>query len=567
LTIQERTGMPRWVYVLAGLLLLSLFLIANRGAYRGFFQGDDLDNLGWAPTLPAIDFVKGLVTPIFSRNNFRPVGHFYFRLMEMRAGLQFARYVAVLQAIHVLNAVLLVLLLRRMKFRWGAAVAALLFFAFHPATFDAYWQPMYVFDVLCGTFCLLSFLGWVEGRWILSFVAFWLAYKAKEVAVMLPAVFFLYEYAVGGKRWKQLIPFFAVSLLFGIQALIANAGTHDAYTLQMTPGGVGNALLFYGEHLFLNAWPLLMFLPAVYFTRDRRFYFGILATLLLTAPMLALPTRLSPVYLYVPLIGMAVSVASLAEFKPVLAVPVFLMLWLPITYLHMREYRKATLTAADENRTYVNTLAEFVKASPSTNAFIYDGEPGTLHSWGIGGALRYLRKRQDVQIDSIDSPGAAEILRNNDLAVLSWDGLLRKLQITRRDPATPIAAYVSIDRGMPIWQFGDGWFPRENKFRWTRPMAWATLMRPADAKHFSVTANFSPVHIAEAGTVHLKVIANGEEIGSHDFNRGGWQTVEWTVKPGPEGPVRVEFQSDPPYRPKNDPRTLGIALGAFGYLP
>ena len=43
-----------------------------------------------------------------------------------------------------------------------AALSAALFFLYHPATFDAYWQPMYVFDVLCGTFCLLSFLAFID---------------------------------------------------------------------------------------------------------------------------------------------------------------------------------------------------------------------------------------------------------------------------------------------------------------------------------------------------------------------------------------------------------------------
>ena len=51
---------------------------------------------------------------------------------------------------------------------------------------DAYWKPMYVFDLFCTTFCLASILLYAHGRWILSFIAFWLAYKSKELAVMLP---------------------------------------------------------------------------------------------------------------------------------------------------------------------------------------------------------------------------------------------------------------------------------------------------------------------------------------------------------------------------------------------
>jgi len=55
---------------------------------------------------------------------------------------------------------------------------------------------MYVFDLLCGTLCVASVLLWARGRWILSFLAFWLAYKSKELAVMLPAVLVLLRVVV-----------------------------------------------------------------------------------------------------------------------------------------------------------------------------------------------------------------------------------------------------------------------------------------------------------------------------------------------------------------------------------
>ena len=71
------------------------------------------------------------------------------------------------------------------------------------ALFDAVWKPMYVFDVLCATFCLLSVLMWTRRRWILSLLAFWLAYKAKELAVMLPAVLLCYEMWIGTRRWNR----------------------------------------------------------------------------------------------------------------------------------------------------------------------------------------------------------------------------------------------------------------------------------------------------------------------------------------------------------------------------
>ena len=40
-------------------LLAALFLIVNRGAYAGYFQDDEIDNLSWAPYLSSLDFLKG----------------------------------------------------------------------------------------------------------------------------------------------------------------------------------------------------------------------------------------------------------------------------------------------------------------------------------------------------------------------------------------------------------------------------------------------------------------------------------------------------------------------------
>src|SRR5215831_7147522 len=142
--------------VLLFLLFAALFLIANRSAYRGYFQDDEIDNLSWTPYLTGLDYLKGLATPLYQPNNFRPAGHFYFHAVEAVAGLDFPVYVAVIQAFHLLNVWLLWLVVRRLGAPPLAAAVACLFFGVHMALFDNFWKPMYVFDVLCGTFSLVS---------------------------------------------------------------------------------------------------------------------------------------------------------------------------------------------------------------------------------------------------------------------------------------------------------------------------------------------------------------------------------------------------------------------------
>jgi hypothetical protein len=559
--------MRRWATAVLLIGIVLLFFVANRGAYKGYFQADDLDNLAWTPALSGTDFLAGLVSPVFSRNNFRPVGHFYFHVMESRAGLRFPPYVAVLQLLHLLNGGLIWLVLRRLKMQPMAALAGTLFFLFHAATFDAYWQPMYVFDVFCGTFCLLSFLAFANRRWVLSFVCFWLAYKSKEVAVMLPAVLALYEFVLGEKKWKPLVPFFLVSLSFGLQALITNAGTNDAYTLKLSGTTLLNAVLFYLPKFLLAGAATLAAVLAIVFLKDRRAWIGVGAALLFLVPLLALPNRMYSVYLYVPLLGAAIAVAAILDRTKAYGALLFLAIWLPVTYVQMREYRKGALTVADENRAYVAGLADFVHSSPQTSAFIEDGAPESMHPWGIEGALRCLTKKPAIQLASINSPEAKAILAQKDVAVLSWDAGSRKVQVTHRDASSPDASYVSIRRGMPIWQFGDGWYGRENLYRWTKPNALVTLMRPEGAKQFEVSVNIGPVHIREVGKLKLEILVNGESIGEQEFTVSGWQKRIFPLKPAPAGLVSVEFRSSPTYHPANDGRSLGIAVGGFGFTP
>lgn len=76
--------------------------------------------------------------------------------------------------LHVTVAGLLFGLLRRVEIPALPAFAATLFFAFHPALFDAWWKPMFLYDVLCALFSLIALLAWQARRPAIAFVAFWL---------------------------------------------------------------------------------------------------------------------------------------------------------------------------------------------------------------------------------------------------------------------------------------------------------------------------------------------------------------------------------------------------------
>jgi hypothetical protein len=549
--------------------MVILFLIANRGAYQGYFHGDDLDNLSWTRHLTATDFAQGFVSPQFFTNNFRPTGHLVYALMGRAAGLDFRWYVAAIHLLHFANVWLVWLLARRLGLGPWAAAAGGLFFAFHMGVFDALWKPMYVFDVLCASLCLLSLLAYARRGWVVSLVLFWLAYKAKEVAVMLPAVLALYEYWFGEKRWKRLAPFFAVSLWFGLQVLMTpEAGTD--YALGFSPGDLWKTVTFYSSQLLLPyAGLAVVALPLV--LRDRRLHFGLAALGLLLTPMLLLPGRLSGAYLYLPLAGAAVALAALAGRaktpKTVALVALFFLAWIPWNYAHLRANRRVALTVAQENRSYVSTLLKEKEVLWRTRDFVYDGVPQGLQSWGIRGALRYIGPRQDIEACPVEDPCARKAFDGGSFAVLGWDPGRRELSLLAPQPGAHDSAYIQIrgQRHHPPWQLEEGWRAWEYSFRWIRPYARARLWRPPGARTFELVAHIGPDQIRVLGRTTVEVYLEGRLLGRQEFTEARIQALRWPAPPGQPGPVRVEFRVTPEFRPAPQETPLGIPIAAFGF--
>ncbi|MFB3827486.1 MAG: hypothetical protein ACE15B_11990 [Bryobacteraceae bacterium] len=559
--------MKRWSGAALFLAAAVLFLIANRGAYEGFFQDDELDNISWTPAVSAGVYVRELVSPRLAESNFRPVGHLFFNAATRAFGLDFPKYIFPLHALHLLNVWLLWRLARRLGCnRWAASAGAILF-SFHMACFDIYWKPMYVFDLLCGTFVLSSLLLWTGERWVLSFAAFWLAYKSKELAVMLPFVLLGYEYWLGKRRWKPLLPFLLASFTFGVQALIANRGRSDVYAFRFQGGGLRETARYYSDRILMIPFGgvALPFVPLV--VRDRRVWFGIVALFLFFAPLTFLPGRVFAAYCYVPLIGAALALAAIADHGHRVFVAIFFLVWIPFNMIHLRMNRRQALAIADENRRYVAGIREFASQHPGMRRFVFDGRPFALHSWGVKGALAYFYRTNQIDVVAADDAEAQKLLHSGEpVAVLTWDPLRSRVLAAARRQDTPLEPFIKMGPLAPIWQLGQGWFSSEGSYRWTRPVARATLQRPEGARRFELTVNVNPDLIRDLGRSRVRVWLNETPLGERVFTRNGWQTAEWELAPAPAGPVPVRLEADP-YRTPRDNREFGVAVVSFGFKP
>jgi hypothetical protein len=433
--------MPKWLGsrgilpLLAGVVVAIVFIGLNHTAYDGFFQDDELDNLRWAPSRPASIFIKGLIDPRFERYNFRPVGHLYFALMGRNFGLDFPPYMTPIFALHLLNALLLYLLMRKLGIKQWCALASAAFFTLSATAFDAYWKPMYVFDLLCTTFSLASILLYAYRRWVLSFIAFWLAYKAKELAVMLPFVLAVYEYWFGERKFKVLIPFLLAALSFGIQGIVLNPikNKNTDYSFHFAFNALKRTAPFYA-HRFLM-FPLSGFLLfALAFIRDRRIWFGLLAMVLVMVPLLFLPGRLFEAYAYLPLACAAIAMAAAASrWNPVWAW-IALAVWMPFNLRQWHDERRAKLALDDQIFSFVDSTQSFAARNPAVLTFVYDGIPSGFHAWGAAAAWSIAHHQIELPAFFVLWPEGKRALGTQTVAFGSWDRQRPQLTISVRPP-------------------------------------------------------------------------------------------------------------------------------------
>ncbi len=544
-------------------LLAVAFYVANHGAFKGYFQDDDLDNLSFTRELGLSQFLTPLVWPRVFENNFRPVGHFFYYAMERTAGLNYWAYIAFLQCVHLLNAALLWVVLRRLGLSVMASCAGTLFWVFHMAAFDVFWKPMYVFDLLCGLCCLLSLLAYMKDRWVLSLVAMWLGYRSKEVAIMLPVVIAAYEMLLGSRKWRRLIPFFALSLTLGMQAIFQNQHREEnEYSLHFALSSLWTCLRFYAGKVMLVPYAGFAIL-LLFFMRDRRVSFGVIGFCAMLLPMLLLPGRLFSAYMYVPLIGLGIAAGAIAANLNPRWIAAFFLVWLPWNYVNLRWDRRVVLADSDDRRTFAQRLAEFSRTNPDVHTFL--GGKGPMNAYGTRAAIRLAYPPfTKILFTTQDDPDYRQIFKFYPAAVLNWSAARHDLGILVKRTETPDASYIRMGSDTPIWQLEKGWYEPDGMYRWIQPEATARLSRPENARHFELVVNVGPELLYRLKHSKVAVSLNGSLIGERDFTSASVQAVRWEIPAGPPGSTEVGFHVSPEYR---GPRRLGIAIVSFGFIP
>ena len=315
------------------------------------------------------------------------------------------------------------------------ALAATAFFTWSAGALDAYWKPMYVFDLLCATFSLTSILLYSHRRFVLSFLAFWCAYKSKELAVMLPIVLLAWEQWFGERKYTRVVPFMLTSLSFGVQGVLRNPNVDNEYTFRFTWAALRTTAPFYARRIFLfrPGWLLVLALLAV---RDRRIWFGLLAAVSLVFTLLFLPGRLYEAYIYLPLAFMSIALAAAASRVSPMWAWIALALWMPVNLRNLRNEQRVKLAADNEARIFVGAINHWVAGNPDIRTLVYDRPPGGYHHWGVTGAWNIAHHAVGMPAYYVEWPQAKKALADDTVAYATWDSETKRLVVRTRTPGS-----------------------------------------------------------------------------------------------------------------------------------
>jgi hypothetical protein len=443
------------------------------------------------------------------------------------------------------------------------------------AAFYVYWRPMFHFDLLCGLFIILCLYLYVRGNLLLSLIAFWLAYKSKEIGVAVPAILLLYEWWFAGRRWRRVAPFAVIAASFVVQAFLHNRMAKGTYAMHFQLSDVWTCVRYYADHVLFVPYLGFLLPLLLLFKRDRRVAFGLWFALCTLAPMFLLPGRLYDAYLYIPSVGLAITAAFLAEGAPRWAVAGFCAAWLGANAYVLDQKAPHELELADHNRHFFQAVLQMAKKHPEIRAITFRNGPPEMGPWGLN-AVFYLALPEAKAVWGED-PRAASIESGDDVAITSWDfdhDVLR-YHVTGHSDVTGYA--VHFNRPEEMDSLAGGWYNREGAgFCWSTPRAAAKLRLPESPREFYIAFNAVSDQIRMGGTLSVSAELAGVALPALQFPHEGEQTAVWrltsqdlariskTSEGGKVVPVIIE--SSPAFRPSNgDARVLGLAVTEFGF--
>jgi len=212
-------------------VLAAVTIFVYRPAWDGGFLWDDDVYITNNELLTAPDGLRRIWFSLDSPSQYFPLVYTTFRIEHGLWGLNSTGYHWVNLVLHVANALLVWLVLARLKVPGGWVAGAI--FALHPVQVESVAWVTERKNVLMAFFFLLTLLAWiafVDGRtkrpWLfygLGLILYLFALSAKTTACTLPAALFLILWLqrtpISWRRVFQIVPFLVLGIAMGVLAM------------------------------------------------------------------------------------------------------------------------------------------------------------------------------------------------------------------------------------------------------------------------------------------------------------------------------------------------------------
>jgi tetratricopeptide (TPR) repeat protein len=219
--LQEADPAQRYRRFAGALLILLATLICYSPALRGDFIWDDDRHISQNPTLIDADGLRRIWFEWGATPQYYPMTHTSFWIEQQLWGLNTTGYHLTNVLLHSVNAMLLWLLLRRLRIG-GAFVIALLF-ALHPVNVESVAWMTERKNTLGMFFALLSvmeFLKTTRSSYWLALLFFLCALLSKTITASVPAVLLILIWwqqgRVSRRKLLRLAPMFAIGAAMGV---------------------------------------------------------------------------------------------------------------------------------------------------------------------------------------------------------------------------------------------------------------------------------------------------------------------------------------------------------------
>ena len=252
------------IFYLIIIIIITLVTYSN-SIKSGFVLLDDNAKVYENPLIMSLSFsniIKYFIKFVF--HTYMPLTILSYAVDYSLWGLNPWGYHAINLLIHLFNAVLVFIFVRRLTEKPAAALIASLLFAINPINVESVAWISERSNVLFTAFFLVSLLFYlnqisgISGKRNIyfSFLFFILSVLAKPAGVMLPFVILLIDYFKGlkidRKNILQKAPFFLTSLLFGALTIYSTISTGNVRDISST--------FNFTDRIFLSIYPIAFYI-------------------------------------------------------------------------------------------------------------------------------------------------------------------------------------------------------------------------------------------------------------------------------------------------------------------